>query len=138
MRTLLALSALALLSAPLAAGDAIVLVRLDLTLGHHALPALKSCTVGVVAGSDGGAVLDAATASGCISGWSHDTYGGGKRFVTCVDGLCQQPGTFWAFYVDEALPCGGACGIDDVQMLGGEAVEFAYVDWFTPFNPVLP
>ena len=132
MRTLPALAALALLLAPAAATD-LVQVRLDLTLAHHALPAYKSCTVDVPAGADGGDVLDAARESGCISGWQHDSFGA-SRYVTCIDGLCQQTGTFWALYVDEALPCGGSCGIDNVRMQGGEVVEFAYVDWFTPFT----
>lgn len=133
MRTLAALATLALLLAPAAAGAGLVQVRLDLTLAHHALPAVKSCDVLVPDGADAGNVLDQAAADGCISGWQHDSFGS-SRFVTCIDGLCQQTGTFWAYYLDDALPCGGACGIDDVPLRGGEVVEFAYVDWFTPFT----
>lgn len=139
MRSVPVALVLAALLAPASlAADGDVEVRLDLTLAHHGLPSYRSCTVSVPAGSGAGDVLDAATAAGCIGGWTFDRFGS-ERFVTCIDGLCQQLGTFWAFYVDEALPCDGSCGIDadspEVRFDGGEVVEFAYVDWFTPFPP---
>lgn len=130
MRLLLA--TLALIVVPPVAADGSTTVTLQLTPAYHALLPIKTCEVTVPSGGDGGDVLDAAAASGCISGWSYDRYGT-ARFVTCIDGLCAQPGTFWAFYVNEAMPDGGSSGIDDVHPVDGDVVEFAYVDWFSPF-----
>lgn len=120
--------------APLASASDVT-VHLSLTAGSHLAPAYHACDVVVPAGSNGKDVLDAAAAQGCID--SVD-YGFGGAFVECIDDLCGQNvantfGTFWGFYVDEAFPCGGTCGILDVTFNGGESVEFAYVDWYTPF-----
>ena len=120
--------------APVAGAAGTVTVHFELKVVSHHLPAYKSCDVTVADGANGGDVLDAAASSGCISSWQHDSFGN-SRFVTCIDGVCQQTGTFWAFYVNDALPCGGSCGIDDVHLHGGETVSFAYADWFTPFPP---
>lgn len=116
-----------------AQATSLVPVTFSLSAGSHLLPDLKTCDLLVPAGADGGDVLDAAVATGCISGWTYDHFGT-ARFVTSIDGIAQQTGTFWALYVDEALPGGGTQGIDDIAVVGGENVEFSYVDWFTPFT----
>lgn len=134
MKTFATLStlALALALAPLdATASGLVPVTFSLSAGSHVLPDVKTCEVLVPAGADGADVLDAAAAQGCISGW---VAGFGGAYASCIDGVCEQTGTFWAFYVDEALPCGGSCGILDVAFVGGENAEFSYVDWFTPFT----
>lgn len=125
---------LALAAVPLAQAAGIE-VTFALGAGHEAAPAVETCRVTIPAGGDGGHVLDAATQAGCISGWSYETFGS-SRFVTCIDGICQQLGTFWAYYVNDEMPCGGFCGIDDDGLIGaGDVVEFVYRDWFTPFLP---
>lgn len=131
---LFAISCLLLLApAPLALAAADVTVQLGVGAGTHLAPSLKACDVGVPAGSNAGEVLDAATASGCISGWEYDD-SFGARFVTCIDGVCAPLGTFWAFFVDGDLPDACNAGIDDVALQGGENVEFVLADWFTPFT----
>lgn len=126
--------ALLALGAPLANASTDT-VTFSLTLGHESAPSIKTCAVSVPAGANGGDVLDAATSAGCISGWTFDTFGG-ARFVTSIDGIAQQTGVFWAYYVNEEMPCGSLCGIDDPGLIvAGDNVEFVYRDWFTPFPP---
>lgn len=135
MKTLaFALSTLLLVAAtPFATADdsASVTVTLQITLGNHVLAPYKECEVTVPAGSDPGDVLDQAEAQGCIDSWDYDVFDGFGRYVTCIDGICQQFGTFWAFYVDE-VPSN--VGIDGAIVENGQTIEFVYADWFTPFT----
>ena|SRR5581483_7094146 len=133
MKLLIALLPLALLLPAVGATTGTVHVTLSLTAGYHGLPSYKSCGLDVPEGANAGDVLDAATAAGCISGWSYDHYGT-SRFVTGIDGIDAQTGTFWALYVNEALPDGGNAGIDDTHAAEGDNVEFVYADYFTPFT----
>lgn len=132
MKIHLALALLLAIAALPHAVAADVAVDLSLGAGAHLAPSVKACEVVIPAGSNAGDLLDAATASGCISGWEYDD-SFGARFVTCIDGVCAPLGTFWAFYVDEDLPEDCNAGIDDVALQGGENVEFVLADWFTPF-----
>lgn len=116
---------------PLAAGSTDS-VTLQVTLGHHALPAAKECALAIPTPTDGAAVLEAAIAAGCISSYETASFPGFGRYVTCIDGLCEQTGTFWGYYVNEAFSDGG---IDDTNgaatIHAGDVVEFVYSDWFS-------
>lgn len=118
-----------LASAPAVGGAAgTVQVTLELRENHLLLPTTVSCAVTVDAGADAGAVLDAATASGCISGWTHGsdpTYG---RFVTSVNGKSESAGFYWAY-----LENGRAAshGIDFASAAEGDVFGFAYADYAT-------
>lgn len=135
MKIPLAIALLVAISAAPHVAAANVTVQLSLTAGQHLAPSFETCDVVVPSGSTAKQVLDAAVAQGCISSVQ---YGFGGAFVNCIDGLCGQNvantfGTFWAFYVNEELPGGCSAGINDVQVSGGESIEFVYADWYTPF-----
>lgn len=135
MKTFLPLAALTLILVPAAfagGGNA----TLQLALGSAHAPAYKTCPVALTFPTNGAAVLDAATASGCISGWDsvdYGTPGHPNRFVTCIDGLCQQEGTAWWYYVDGQQ---AKDGVDNANggatVNAGDTVLFPYADWFTP------
>lgn len=107
-------------------------VTLEITAGHHLLPALKSCTVSIPQGADTGAVLDAGVASGCLDSWQASSFGGFGRFVECIDDVCSETtpveGTFWAFYVNEVA---APVGIDSYFPGEGDVIDFTYTDWYT-------
>lgn len=108
------------------AAAADVTVTLQIDLGHPALPSYKECDVTVPAGSNVGAVLDQAEEDGCISGWESASFPGFGRYVTCVDGLCEEVVTYWAFYVNGAY---ASAGIDDTPVAAGSTYTFAYEQW---------
>lgn len=73
---------------------------------------------------DGGEVLDRATGTGCITGWSSTSMDWG-RFVTEVDGLEQigWPVSWWLIQIDGVV---ASTGIDDMDLQSGQSLEFVY------------
>jgi hypothetical protein len=128
------LATLALLALPLATAlPTFVTVTLEVDASEYPLiPTQKSCEVRVPAGSDGKVLLTAATASGCIAGWT-GTYSPtvGAFFVDGVDGrraVCDAPVwlvhcTFWSLRVNGAL---SATGVDGWAAAEGDAYGFTY------------
>lgn len=96
---------------------------------------VAGCTIEPVDGNDdgavdGGEVLDEAAEEGCISGWDYyvDTDDGG-RFVTCVDGLCNQGdgwATFWQIQINGDI---ADVGIDGMDLDDGDSLEFVHRTW---------
>jgi hypothetical protein len=142
MKTLLVLGPLALLmlslpahaAAPTLVPPGDVLVLLKISAGSYVAPG-EVCPVVVPAGANGGDVLDAAQRAGCITSWSHQTYPGLGRFVTCIDGLCQNPdvggagvdGTFWEFSVNQFQ---SDVGIDGYRASNLDVVGFDYAEYY--------
>lgn len=102
----------------------------------HEAPGHAACQVLVPVGSDGGVVLDQATADGCISGWDHTTFAG-ERFVSSIDGL-GAPGLtcllftvgvcdFWEHSVNDRT---AAFGIDGYTAEDGDAIGWLYRNTF--------
>lgn len=127
----LLLPALALL--PLAGADGTVTVHLvvDTFVGA---PALASCDVDVPAGADGAAVLDAAVANGCILEWTAGSYPGLGRYVTSIDHVSEELGTYWSFVVDGEY---ASYGIDLYHAEQGSTIRFAYDQYATYLLPPL-
>lgn len=116
------------LTAPhVAAAD--VTATLFVNAGHPAAPGWRDCAVSVPAGANVGALLDAAVAQGCLLSWGADSYPGYGRYVTCIDEVCGQLPTYWAFYVDGAY---SGTGIDDTAVSPGSTYEFTYEQWVVP------
>src|SRR5688572_22547505 len=97
------LTALAVAS-PARAAD--VEVAFGLAAGAYA-PTGALCSVGVPAGADGVAVLDAAVEAGCILSYQAETHPQFGAFVTCINEVCGAPAealgiTYWKFFVDGA------------------------------------
>lgn len=96
------------------------------------IPETKTCEVDVPPGSDGKVMLTAATASGCIAGWSA-TYSAtvGAFFVDGVDGrraVCDPPVflvhcTFWLLSVNGAE---SQTGVDGWSAAAGDTYGFTY------------
>lgn len=115
-------------------------VTFQVSLGSHLAPPSVECELAVPTPTTGAAVLDSAVATGCIDSWQSASFPGFGRYVTCINDLCEQTGTFWGYYINEQP---SSCGIDHVGSSPGEpceplvqasdVVEFAYTDWFTPF-----
>jgi hypothetical protein len=108
-----------------------VTLEIDAT-DYPLIPESRACDVAVPEGSDGKVMLAAATASGCIAGWT-GTYSPtvGAFFVDGVDGrraVCDPPVflvhcTFWFLSVN-----GGASGtgVDGWRAAEGDAYGFTY------------
>ena len=95
----------------------------------------KSCAVSVPAGSNGIAVLSAATASHCISGYTLQSFTGG-HFLDCVDdgvngNRCGDPAPSYLRYWAMRLQCTAtAYGVDDYKAVAGDELTFSYeVSW---------
>ncbi|HVL87060.1 MAG TPA: CARDB domain-containing protein [Candidatus Thermoplasmatota archaeon] len=75
---------------------------------------------------DGGEVLDAAAASGCVSGWEFGSSSCCGRFVTSVDGLAEAgwPASWWLLQIDGF---GSWVGIDDMDLLSGQSLELVHL-----------
>ena len=108
-----------------------VTVEIDAS-AYPLLPETKTCEVDVPAGSDGKVVLTAATASGCIAGWTA-TYSPtvGAFFVDGVDGrraVCDTPVwlvhcTYWFLSVNGEA---SLSGVDGWSAAEGDAYGFTY------------
>lgn len=110
-------------------------VTVTLEIDASAYPVLaesKTCVVDVPEGSDGKVMLTAATASGCIAGWSA-TYSPtvGAFFLDSVDGrraFCDTPlwlvhCTYWNLGVNGAP---SSTGIDGWAAANGDSYSFTY------------
>ncbi len=74
---------------------------------------------------DGGEVLDEATATGCISGWDHQTSDCCGRYVTSVDGRGQigWPAPWWMLQLNSQA---ASVGIDGMALQDGDALSLIY------------
>lgn len=115
------------------ASAADVTVTLQIDLVHRATPSYKECDVTLPAGSTVGALLDQAAADGCISSWESSSFPGFGRYVTCLDGLCEQIVTYWAFYVNGHY---ASAGIDDTPVTAGSTYTFVYEQWAVQLPPL--
>lgn len=115
-------------------------VRADLGPSEvpDATPGTGECHVDVPEGADGGAVLDAAVADGCIEGWDYDEFGG-DRFVTSIDHL-RAPGLsclafsvgvcdWWELSVNGQT---ASFGIDDYSAEDGDENRWLYRNTLGP------
>ncbi|HVL47803.1 MAG TPA: hypothetical protein VM889_04530 [Candidatus Thermoplasmatota archaeon] len=108
------------------------------------------CDVVVRKGSDGGVILDAAVAAGCLESWTWCRDAGNGRFVTSLDGRygdgrhdangdpCPSvfaPGkgvgtgltlVFWSIHLNGEP---AASGIDGYAAAEGDVYEFEYTTW---------
>jgi len=130
---------LALLAIPIPASavapplppDVTVTLQIDAT-AYPLIPESKTCVVSVPEGSDGKVMLTAATASGCIAGWTA-TYSAtvGAFFLDGVDGrraLCDTPlwlvhCTYWNLGVNGVS---SSTGIDGWSAAEGDSYSFTY------------
>jgi hypothetical protein len=124
---------------PASAGASNVTVTLTVGDHYHFLPAAKTCTLAVPAGTSGAGVLDAATATGCISGWAADDFGSPgepNRFVTCVDGRCQD-GTFYWVFTHNGSTLTTSYGVDARESAAtqGATYDFRYATLASFFLP---
>lgn len=130
------LSLALLLTAPAVVSDGplppLVTATLEIDASAYPLiPETKTCVVRVPAGSDGKALLTAATATGCIAGWTGTYFPGLGFFVDGVDGrraVCDTPVwlvhcTFWFLSVDGE---GSATGVDGWRAAEGDVYGFTY------------
>ncbi|MCA1834089.1 MAG: DUF4430 domain-containing protein [Actinomycetota bacterium] len=119
-----------------------VSLTLRVSPGDAASPVpIAQCPVSVPASADGIAVLDAATASHCISGYDTVTYAGYGTFVTCIDGICGQPNaqtpvdglaTFWHMFENKQST---SHGVDAYTAASGDVLEFSYAPSVICFIP---
>lgn len=130
MRAVLALPLLLLSFAPPAAGGSDA-VAFELTLGNAAHAPYKACEVPLAEGATVADLLDAATAQGCISGWTYAESPFG-RYVTSIDGIPEAAVTYWALYEGGAY---AQCGIDCTYPEPGIALSFNYETWATFLLP---
>lgn len=101
-----------------------VSVTLKVSKAHYSIG--ETCQVSVTEGSNGVAVLAAAVSTGCIDSYkavSHPTFG---TYISCIDGLCDVPGTYWAMrenctYTDY--------GVDGFYANAGDELSFTYESW---------
>lgn len=105
-----------------------VSVTLRLSVAEpFASPTIKTCSVSVDAGADGIAVLDAAEASDCISGYDAPPTSEG-HFVDCIDDICSAVVTYWRMTVNGTLT---SYGVDDFSAASGDTLGFSYTEWPT-------
>lgn len=88
---------------------------------YHLLPASKTCPVVVPAGASAGDALDAAVATGCLTGWTYDSYEGFGRYVVSIEGRAQDGTYFWIFSENGAT---ASYGIDSASAAEGDVFEF--------------
>lgn len=99
-------------------------------------PGTAVCDVEVADGADGGNVLDAAVANGCIASWDHTEFDG-DRFVTEIDRL-EAPGLtclafavgvcdFWEYHVNGTV---AGFGIDGYSAEDGDTNRWLYRNTF--------
>lgn len=158
MKALIATLALLALAAPATAGPALVNVHFYSKAGVatpslDATETLASCDLVVPRGSDGGNVLAAAVAAGCIDAWT-SCVGDYGRFVTSIDGVWGDgvgpdggdcaPSTngpalgtgmstlFWAI---EHNGTAAPTGIDGYRAAEGDRYGFVYTTWLTFLVP---
>ncbi len=122
MRLLASLAILALMSAPATATESAT-VTLDVDLNGTDY---KVCHVAVAPGANGGAVLDAAVASGCLLEWNHDSFDGFGRYVTSIDYIASAFATYWALYEDGQY---ANVGIDGMSFADGDTLRLNYEQW---------
>lgn len=111
-------------------------VTLEVALGREQVAPIR-CSVHVAPLADGGAVLSAAKASGCILDYTLRSYSFG-RLVESIDHLTQTPDetlniVYWAMREN------GACtdyGIDGFRANSGDVLTFTYSSWVTFFTPL--
>ena len=87
----------------------------------------KTCAVSVASGADGLDVLQAATTSGCISGYETQNFGFGE-FVTCIDGICGTDATYWRMTENGTYT---TYGVSDFSADSGDELGFSYTQWAT-------
>jgi hypothetical protein len=118
---LIALALLPALPFALAAETVTVTLEVDVLGNDH-----KSCEVAVPAGSNAGAVLDAAVDQGCLLRWTSQEYPGFGRYVDCIDLLCGAVATYWAFYANGGY---SDVGIDAYPVAEADVLRFNYEQW---------
>lgn len=104
-----------------AAADVTVTLDVDLFGTDY-----KTCDVVVPQGADGGDVLDAAVAQGCLLAWGQASYEGYGRYVTHIDHISGLVATYWAFYLNGAYT---DFGIDAYAAAQGDTLGFDYTQW---------
>jgi len=105
------------------AADALVTVTVDINVfGVDA----TDCTVSVPASANGGDVLDAAVADGCLLEWSAGEFEGYGRYVTSVDYITETVPTYWALYDNGAY---SDVGIDFMTFDNGDVLGLDYTQW---------
>jgi hypothetical protein len=98
-------------------------------LGLDSLPGTAACGVTVLAGANGGDVLESALENGCILEWDFDEFDG-DRFVSSIDGLrglCPLwPDVcfFWLFSINDTP---ASHGIDGYAAADGDTVTFTLI-----------
>ncbi|HEX2022739.1 MAG TPA: hypothetical protein VHH36_08490 [Candidatus Thermoplasmatota archaeon] len=136
MRSATAFLAALLIALPTAASACLLPPLVTVTLeidatAYPLIPESKTCDVEVPEGSDGKVLLTAATAQGCIAGWTGSYFPGLGFFVDGVDGrraVCDTPVwlvhcTFWLLRVNGDF---AATGIDGWAMADGDVYNFTY------------
>ena len=113
------------------ASAASVDVKLHVSMGNRAA-AKATCLVSVSAGADGVSVLQAAVATGCISSYKLENFGFGD-YVSCIDGICEQVGTYWAMYENRAYT---SYGIRGFRSDHGDELWFNYEQYVTCLTPL--
>lgn len=106
-------------------------VTLRVSLGDRSV-AKAVCSVAVAEGADGVAVLDAAVAGGCIKSYKIEDFGWGD-YLACVDGVCEQPGTYWAMYENRVYT---SYGIREFYADPGDELWFNYEQYITCLTPL--
>lgn len=127
---------IAFLLAPAAlAGSGTADVTIVINHGYKLMPADLECAVTVPEGASTSAALDAAVASGCLASWSGVNFGTEEnpdRYVSCVNGECEQLVLAWAYYEDGVL---AGHGIDSASLWDGAVVTLTYSTWASFFLP---
>lgn len=116
-------------------------VTLEVSAANHAA-VVKSCPVTVSDGANGIAVLNAAKASGCISGYTTRTFPGIGRYVACIDGICQATdgvapetdgfATYWEMRENGSFT---SYGIDGFTADAGDRLTLTYTNFATFLVP---
>lgn len=104
-----------------AATDVTVTLEVDLLGAGY-----KTCEILVPQGADGGDVLDAGVAQGCLLAWGYAPSAGYGRYVTQIDHVPGLVATYWAFYLNGAY---SDVGIDAYEAAQGDVVRFNYEQW---------
>lgn len=91
-----------------------------------------SCWVTVAEGADGVAILDAAKTAGCIRSYKLENFGWGD-FVSCIDEVCGQVGTYWSMYENGAYT---SYGVREFHSNAGDVLAFDYDEWATCLTPI--
>lgn len=102
---------------------------------HAAARPAAACEVTVADGADGGAVLDAAVASGCISSYAVKSFDFGS-LLHCIDRVCGDADPlraacwYWSMHLN-GVPTD--YGIDGYRAANGDVLSFVFI----PYGPAL-